>query len=115
MLGGMHTYLPITYPFVQMLATPPKPAFARPGANPTLETIEYIRAALRMAHGPISRNELRRHLTSWGHGTSGPSLNAALGFLAEEGAVVEGSKGLQWAAPAEGSMLTTIRRKRRGI
>lgn len=95
-----------------MLESPPKPVFAKPGANPTLETIEYIRAVLRMAHGPISRNELLRHLTAWGHGTSRPSLNAALGFLGEEGAVVEGSKGLQWVAPAQGSILETIRRKR---
>jgi hypothetical protein len=95
-----------------MLEAPPKPAFARPGANPTLETIEYIRAVLRTVRGPISRNELLRHLSSWGHGTSRPSLNAALGFLAEEGAVVEGSKGLQWVAQAQGSILDTIRRKR---
>lgn len=95
-----------------MLQTPPKPLFAKPGANPTLETIEYIRAALRTSRGPISRNELLRHLTSWGHGTSRASLNAALGFLGEEGAVVEGSKGLQWAVPAQGSILETIRRKR---
>lgn len=109
----MHTYPPCTYTSVQMLEVPPKPVFAKPGANPTLETIEYIRAALRLARGPISRTELRQHLTTWGHGTSGPSLNAALGFLAEEGAVVEGSKGLQWATPAHGLMLETIRRKRR--
>ncbi|MHB1261030.1 MAG: hypothetical protein ACYC2H_04865 [Thermoplasmatota archaeon] len=95
-----------------MSESPPKPVFAKPGANPTLETIEYIRAVLRMARGPISRNELLRHLTAWGHGTSRPSLNAALGFLGEEGAVVEGSKGLQWAAAAQGNILETIRRKR---
>jgi hypothetical protein len=95
-----------------MLSSPPKPAFARPGANPTLETIEYIRAVLRLSRGPISRNELLRNLSAWGHGTSRPSLNAALGFLAEEGAVVEGSKGLQWVASAQGRILETIRRKR---
>jgi hypothetical protein len=97
---------------VQMLDLPPKPMFARRGANPTLETIEYIRAILRTSRSPISRNDLLRHLTSWGHGTSRPSLNAALGFLAEEGAVVEGSKGLQWVAQAQGGILDTIRRKR---
>src|SRR5437867_1521683 len=31
----------------------PEPRFARPGANPTLETIEYVQAALRAAPGPI--------------------------------------------------------------
>src|SRR5688572_12700262 len=97
---------------MQMLDTPPGPEFARRGANPTLETLEYIRAALRGSNGPVSRNALLRQLSEWGHGTSRPSLNAALGFLAEDGAVVEGSKGLQWAAPAEGSVLETIRRKR---
>src|SRR5688572_20585428 len=96
---------------VPMLKAPPKPLFAKPGANPTLETIEYIRAALRLAGGPVSRNELLRRLTAWGHGTSRPSLNAALAFLGEAGAVVEGSKGLQWASPAQGSVLETIRRK----
>lgn len=95
-----------------LLVSPPEPAFAKPGANPTLETIEYIRAVLRAAPGPINRNQLIRQLTSWGHGTSRPSLNAALGFLAEEGAVVEGSKGLQWVALAQGNILETIRRKR---
>ncbi|HLF16825.1 MAG TPA: hypothetical protein VI796_05275 [Candidatus Thermoplasmatota archaeon] len=95
-----------------ILARPPEPAFARPGANPTLETQEYIRAVLEGAHRPVSRNEILRLLSSWGHGTSRPSLNAVVGYLARDGMVVEGSKGLQWAPQAEGSILETIRRKR---
>lgn len=95
-----------------MLETPPEPEFARPGANPTLQTIEFVRAVLRQAHGPVSRNHILEQLRVWGHGTSRPSLNAALAFLAHEGAVVEGSKGLQWAAQAKTSILDTIRRKR---
>ena len=98
---------------VPMLEHPPKPRFARPGANPTLQTIEFVRAVLQGADGPISRRAILEQLRAWGHGTSRPSLNAALAFLADEGAVVEGSKGLQWASPATGSVLETIRRKRR--
>lgn len=96
-----------------MVSAAPRPAFARRGANPTLETIEYIRAALRNAGGPISRKQLRLQLTQWGHGTSGPSLNAAIGFLGEEGAVIEGSKGLQWVPQASGPILDAIRGKRK--
>ena len=95
-----------------MLDHPPKPEFARPGANPTLRSIELVRAILQRARGPVSRNHILSQLRDWGHGMSRPSLNAALSFLAAEGALVEGSKGLQWATPAAGSMLDTIRRKR---
>lgn len=95
-----------------MLENAPKPEFARPGANPTLQTIEFIRAILQSAHGPVSRNQILGRLRAWGHGTSRPSLNAALAFLSHEGALVEGSKGLQWTTPATGDVLDTIRRKR---
>src|SRR3989304_3654758 len=59
---------------VQGKAPPAK--FARPGANPTLETIEYILGALRGAGGPISRNRLLAALSKWGHSTTRQSLNA---------------------------------------
>lgn len=95
-----------------MMENAPTPEFARPGANPTLRTIEFVRAVLQRAHGPVSRQHIHTKLSAWGHGTSKPSLNAALAFLAAEGAVVEGSKGLQWAHQAEGSIHETIRRKR---
>jgi hypothetical protein len=97
---------------VPVLEGPPVPEFARPGANPTLQTIEFVRAVLQRARGPVSRNHILEQLRAWGHGTSRPSLNAALAFLVAEGAVVEGSKGLQWATPATGNILDTIRRKR---
>src|SRR5262245_508733 len=90
----------------------PATQFARPGAHPTLEIQEYIRAALRMAHGPMSRNAILAQLKLWGHGTSNAALNAVLGLLVEDGLAVTGSKGFQWAAPASPSMLETIRRKR---
>lgn len=98
-----------------VLQTVPRPVHARRGANPTLETLEYIRAILKRAPGPISRNEILRILSGAGHGTTRQALNAAIGFLAEDGGVVEGSKGLQWVYPAEGRILETIRRKTAGL
>ncbi len=95
-----------------MLEKPPEPVFAERGANPTLLKIELIRAALQRAHGPLSRNQLKAQMSAWGHGIGGPTLNAALAFLVDEGVVVEGSKGFQWATPAKGTILDTIRRKR---
>ena len=92
---------------------PPQPQFARTGANPTLRTLEYIRAALRMAREPVSRNRLLDTLASWGHSTTRQSLNAALGFLAEDGSVAEGSKGLIFVPEASGALLEAIRKGRR--
>jgi len=40
------------------LTKAPTPRYARPGANPTLGTIECVVAALQKAGGPISRNGL---------------------------------------------------------
>ena len=97
-----------------MAVTPNAPPveFARKGANPTLMTLELIRGALRQAPGPMNRNRLLKSLSAWGHGTSRQALNAALRFLASNGVVVEGSKGLQYVPEAEGRMLETIQRKR---
>jgi len=94
------------------LKAPPS-QFAKPGANPTLETIEYIRAALRGADGPISRNQLLAVLSRWGHSTTRQSLNAALAFLGEDGMVAEGGKGLIWVPEASGSLLGAIQKGRR--
>jgi hypothetical protein len=91
---------------------PPRLEFARTGANPTLETIEYIRAALRQDMIPLSRNELLRILASWGHSTTRRSLNSALEFLGAEGCVVEGSKGVAWVPQASPKLLEAIRRGR---
>jgi hypothetical protein len=81
-------------------ARAPRRTFSRPRANPTLETIEYIRSALQGSDGPISRNGLLEQLAKWGHSTSRQSLNAALSFLAADGNIVEGSKGILWVPPA---------------
>ena len=94
-------------------AKAPEPRFARPGANPTLETIEYVRAALRAAPGPISRNRLLAALSGWGHSTTRQSLNAALSFLGAEGMVAEGSKGLIWVPQAAEALLEAIRKPAR--
>ena len=91
----------------------PEPRFARPGANPTLETIEYVQAALRAAPGPISRNRLLAALSGWGHSTTLQSLNAALAFLGAEGIVAEGGKGLIWVPQAAEALLEAIRKPAR--
>ena len=104
----MHTYTPMS-----PVARSPKPKFARPGANPTLATIELIRSALQKAGGPVSRNQLLERLASWGHSTSRQSLNAAIGFLAQDGSVAEGSKGLLWVPEASGPLLDAIRNGKR--
>ena len=91
----------------------PKPVFARPGANPTLETIEYIRRALKTADGPMSRNELLRSLRRWGHSTSRQSLNAALEFFGDMGMVAQGSKGVIWVPPMSDALWEATRKERR--
>ena len=91
----------------------PELRFARRGANPTLETIEYIEAALRSADRPMSRNELLSILASWGHSTTRQILNAALAFLGEQGVVAEGSKGLIYVPTASPALLKAIREGQR--
>ena len=86
--------------------------FARPGANPTLESIEYIRAILRAAEEPISRNEILHILAAWSHSMSRQSLNAALGFLAADGSVAEGSRGLVWVPEASPELTRVIAKAR---
>ena len=87
----------------------PRLRYARRGANPTLETIEYVLAALQKAEGPISRNKILATLARWGHSTTRPSLNAALAFLGDEGMVAEGSKGLVWVPEASPQLLEAVR------
>lgn len=88
----------------------PRPKFARPGANPTLETIEYVLSALQKAEGPVSRNKLLAILARWGHSTTRPSLNAVIAFLGGQGMVAEGSKGLVWVPDASPELLEAIRK-----
>jgi len=87
----------------------PELRFARPGANPTLETIEYIDGALRGANRPMNRKELLSILASWGHSTTRQSLNAVLAFLGEQGVIAEGSKGLVYVPAASPELLKAIR------
>ena len=88
----------------------PRPRYAKPGANPTLETIEYVLAALRKADGPVSRNRLLATLGGWGHSTTRQSLNAAVNFLGDQGMIAEGSKGLIWVPEAAQELLEAIRK-----
>lgn len=88
----------------------PQLKYARPGANPTLETIEYVLGALKASDGPISRNRILGSLARWGHSTSRPSLNAAIAFLGDQGMVAEGKKGLIWVPEASPQLVEAIRR-----
>ena len=92
------------------ITKPPTPKYARPGANPTLETIEYVLAALQKGEGPVSRNRLLAILATWGHSTTRQSLNVALDFLGDQGMVAEGSKGLLWVPEAPPELLEAIRK-----
>ncbi len=110
-LEGMQGYMYCMHPYIPVKV--PKPVFARPGANPTLETIEYIRKALQTADEPISRNALLERLRKWGHSTSRQSLNAALRFFDDMGMVAEGSKGLIWVPEASDALVEVIRKGQR--
>jgi hypothetical protein len=74
--------------------------------------IEYVRSILRRAEEPISRNDILRTLASWSHSTSRQSLNASINFLAADGAVAEGSKGLIWVPEASPALAQAIRKGR---
>jgi len=91
-------------------ARSPRLRYAKPGANPTLETIEYVLSALQKSDGPISRNRILATLARWGHSTTRPSLNAALAFLGDQGMVAEGSKGLVWVPEASPPLAEAIRK-----
>jgi hypothetical protein len=94
------------------LLKPPHPVFARPGANPTLESIEYVRSILEDSEGPISRNDILRTLARWSHSMNRQSLNAVLRFLAADGVVTEGSKGLIWVPEASPQLAEAIQKGR---
>ena len=97
-----------------MSSSPRAPSleFARPGANPTLESIEYVRAILRSAEEPISRNDILHVLSDWSHSMSRQSLNAALNFLAADGSLAEGSKGLVWVPEASPRLAAALSKAR---
>lgn len=86
--------------------------FARPGANPTLESIEYVRAILRSAETPISRNKILRVLSDWSHSMTRQSLNAVLKFLAADGSIAEGSKGLIWVPETSPALVAALSKSR---
>lgn len=90
----------------------PRLEFARPGANPTLESIEYVRAILRGAEEPLSRNDILRTLSDWSHSMTRQSLNAAIHFLAADGSVAEASQGLIWVPQASPALTEAIAKAR---
>jgi hypothetical protein len=84
---------------VNLITQPSGPRYARRGANPTLETLEYIQTALAAAGEPVSRNRLLSVLASWGHTTTRRSLNVALDFFIAIGVLEEEGNGVVWNAP----------------
>src|SRR5437667_3541287 len=110
--GGTRIHILYGYMRIRMAPAkqPPRLRYARKGANPTLETIEYVLGALQKSEGPISRNQVLATLPRWGPSTTRPSLNAALAFLGDEGMVAEGSKGLIWVPEASSQLLEAIRK-----
>jgi hypothetical protein len=97
------------YRLMAVSTRPPRLEFAHDGANPTLETMEYVRAILRTAETPISRNEVLRKLAAWGHSTTRRTLNAAIAFLGADGNVAEGSKGLLWLSEPSPKLAEAVR------
>lgn len=85
---------------MNVVPRPPQLRFARAGANPTLETLEYVQSALTAVGGPVSRNRLMTILASWGHATTRRSLNVALEFYFAIGVLEEEPEGLIWVSPS---------------
>ena len=96
-----------------VLTPVPRLRYARRGANPTLEMIEYVRAALVAAAEPVSRNGLLRVLAEWRHATTRRSLNAVLGFFIAHGLVEEGPRGVLWLPTTTPAVLQAFRAGRR--
>jgi hypothetical protein len=96
------------------IVTPvPRLRYARKGANPSLELIEYVRAALLAAGEPVSRNHLLRVLAEWNHTTTRRSLNAVLSFFVAHGLVEEGRRGVLWMPTATPEVVQALRAGRR--
>jgi hypothetical protein len=91
----------------------PRLKFARRGANPTLEMIEFVRAALIAASEPVSRNRILRTLSEWNHTTTRRSLNAALEFFEAHGLVEEGRRGVLWLPTSTPAMVQALRAGKR--
>jgi hypothetical protein len=56
----------------------------------------------------VSRYDILRILASWSHSMTRQSLNAAIKFLAADGSVAEGSKGLIWVPQASPELVAVI-------
>jgi hypothetical protein len=96
------------------IVTPvPRLRYARRGANPTLELIEYVRAAMVAAAEPVSRNRLLRVLGEWNHATTRRTLNAILGFFEAHQLIEEGPRGVLWMPNASPAMVQAFRAGKR--
>lgn len=95
------------------LSKRPLPKYAKRGANPTLETMEYVLAVLQKSEEPISRNRMLSVLGDWRHSTTRQGLNAVLAFFGDQGMIAEGSKGLIWVPKASPELLEIIRKGKR--
>lgn len=91
-----------------MMKAPPL-EYAKPNANPTMGTMEHVIHVLQKMEEPVSRYRILSILKSWGHSTTGETLNVALEFLGDMGMVAEGSKGLIWVPEASPKLLEIIR------
>ena len=96
-----------------ILTPVPRLRYARRGANPSLELIEYVRAALLAAGEPVSRNHLLRVLAEWNHTTTRRSLNAILSFFMAHGLVEEGRRGVLWMPTATPLVVQALRAGKR--
>ena len=92
---------------------PPPLEFARTGSNPTLVSMEYVRAILRGAETPTCRRRVARILADWGHPMTPQSLDSIIRFFGADGNIAEGSKGLIWVPLARGPVAEAIDRRRK--
>lgn len=65
---------------------------------------------LKAADGPLRRTAIARQLAATGKPAARKEIDWAIDDLSRTGSVIEGSKGVQWTAPAQDSVLGTIRR-----
>ena len=93
----------------QMFKNAPELEYAKAGVNPTMKSIEHVRAVLQAAEKPMSRNQILDILHEWKHSTTRQTLNAILEFFGDHGMVAEGSKGLIWVPKASPQLLEIIR------
>lgn len=81
------------------------------GHGPTLYTLQEVERVLRAADGPVSLNEIKRRLPA--KSVKHAMIRLAVDYLDRLGFVIQGSKGVQWVAPASPKLAEAIRTGRR--